>query len=266
LKTLFYKLKFFFGVIGVAILLLNLYGLTQSLRPQNIDANQLRFGNVDVTLSAQEYKSGILRGPIESDYEYANRLTTVIAAGTAHIHWEDYDPALFNQLIPAWENWILYLMGHVSGIPEFQRYHFVNIEKSIERGIGICGDVSMLMTQLLERNNIEASLITFPGHVLVSAQIDGRDRLFDPDFGVSLPYSAEEVGRNLSSATEFYTRAGYTANDKQFFLNSFSKPFRKWDGPKEFITNKYYFEKASYWAIWIIPFILIMFSLKRRKS
>jgi hypothetical protein len=59
-------------------------------------------------------------------------------------------------------------MGKYSGIPEYERYHFSNPYNSIERGIGICGDASILMSQMLEKNGIEADILTFPGHVVVT--------------------------------------------------------------------------------------------------
>jgi hypothetical protein len=41
----------------------------------------------------------------------------------------------------------------------------------MERGIDICGDASMIMSQILERNGIESKIVTFPGHVVVAATI-----------------------------------------------------------------------------------------------
>lgn len=247
----------FFFMVGCILLLVNLYGFTQTLRPSVFFSDELRFGAKDISLSLAQYQAGIKRQAQESDLDYATRLTKVIADGTAHIHWENYDPAKFNQRVPIWENWILNIMGHFSGIPEFERYHFVTPSKSIERGIGICGEVSMLMTTLLEQNGIEASIVTVPGHVVVTAEIEGRSKIFDPDFGVVLPYSPEQLKGNAQAASQLYVDAGYKSYDQKFFLNAFSKPFRLWDGPEHFITTKYYFEKVSYWLIWIIPLILI---------
>ncbi|MFC4700150.1 hypothetical protein ACFO4O_08290 [Glaciecola siphonariae] len=235
--------------------------MTQSLRPPVFFSDELRFGEGDISLSLEEYRQAVERKPQEDDLAYAKRLAAVIAKGTAHIHWERYEPAKFNQLVPIWENWILHVVGRFSGIPEFERYHFVTPEKSMERGIGICGEVSMLMTTLLENNGIEASMVTVPGHVLVTADFADKTYIFDPDFGVVLPYAAHELADNADSASQLYVEAGYKDYDKAFFQRAFTQPFKLWRGPEHFISNKYYFEKISYGLIWIVPIFLIIVAL-----
>jgi hypothetical protein len=255
------------GICSI-LLLVNFYGFTQALRPTNITVENLRFGDSDVSLSQAEYFEAVKRTADESDVEYSQRLTTIISQGTAHIHWERYDPKLFNQLVPVWENWILHTMGLFSGIPEFERYHFANPYKSMERGIGICGDASMVMTQLLEENGIEASMLTFPGHVVVTADIDGSPYIFDPDFGVVIPASAEQLNQNVNIVDGFYSNAGYPASDDTFFMNTYNKAYTTWDGPETFITKKFYFEKFAYLAKWLFPLLALFFGvyLVRRNS
>ena len=261
LKTL----RWFLIVIGIGLLTINVYGLTQTMRPAVFFTDELRFGARDISLSLEEYQQAVIKQENESDIEYAKRLTQVIADGTAHIHWERYDPVKFHQRVPIWENWILYAMGLFSGIPEFERYHFVTPSKSIERGIGICGDASMLMTSLLEDNGIEASIVTVPGHVLVSAEIEGKTKVYDPDFGVILPYSAAELINNAQAASQLYVDAGYNLYDRRFFNKAFAQAHTMWEGPEHFITTKYYFEKISYWAIWLIPLSSLLFGWLLRR-
>ncbi|MDP5130365.1 MAG: hypothetical protein NWQ54_05745, partial [Paraglaciecola sp.] len=154
---------------GITLLTINLYGLTQTLAPAAITIDDLRFREKDVTMSREALLLNLPRQINETDQLYAERITTNIAATLAHIHWLDYHPSQFNQRVPLWENYILYFMGLFSGIPEFERYHFSSPEKSIERGIGICGDASILLSQLLSRQGINNKIVTFPGHVVVEA-------------------------------------------------------------------------------------------------
>lgn len=142
-------------LVGLTLLGLNLYGLTKSLRPEGLNPEVLRFRQNDLTLSKNAFFSSSVRLKSESDYNYATRLTHVIARGMAHVHWERFDPSVYNQMIPVWENFILYLMGKFSGIPEFERYHFTIPEKSMERGVGLCGDASMLLSELLTREKLK---------------------------------------------------------------------------------------------------------------
>ena len=138
----------------MTLISLNIYGLTQTMDLGNLKAENLRFKDADVTLPKKMMRSGLLRLSNESEQDYAKRATRVIASGMAHIHWELYAPSRFHQTVPIWENYILYAMGKWSGIPEFERYHFSSSEKSIERGIGICGDASILLSQILNENGI----------------------------------------------------------------------------------------------------------------
>jgi hypothetical protein len=242
-------------LLSISILGIDFYGLSKSMDLGEIDSDSLRFGETDVQLSKAEYVAGIQKREQETDKAFATRLASVIAKGTAHIHWERYSPDKFHQLVPIWENWLLHLMGRFSGIPEFERYHFVTIEKSIERGIGICGEVSMLMHQILMENNIDANIVTFPGHVVVSSVFDGEEIILDPDFGVTVPFGLDKINASYSEAAKLYTAEGYTELDELFFRKSFKGQYEIWNGPKHFITNKYYFEKISYFAIWILPIL-----------
>ena len=247
-------------LVSATLILINLYGLTQDIRPTEFASNELRFGESDITLTKEELLSQVKRNANESDAEYSARLTGLISSGLAHIHWERYETTKFHQLVPIWENWIIHFMGQFSGIPEYERYHYANPYKSMERGIGICGDASMIMTQLLEENGIEANMLTFPGHVVVSANINGEEIIFDPDFGVVLPFSPQQLSSNVSTAATLYMNKGYTEEDKSFFLNAYSQPYVVWAGPEEFITKKFYFEKVAYIFMWLLPILGLLLS------
>jgi hypothetical protein len=223
--------------------------------------NELRLKN-DTPHSYEETLDNTQRKEGESDKEYSDRIRRVIAQGLAHIHWKKYQNTKFNQLIPIWENYFLYFMGKFSGIPEFERYHFSDYKKSLKRGIGICGDASMVMSQLLEQNGISNQIIAFPGHVVISARFsDGQELVFDPDFGVALPYSLEDINKTPSLINEHYTLEGYTAKDVSTLNAIYNLDFTRWNGVKHFITKKFYFEKIFYAMKWPLPIIFIVLSI-----
>jgi hypothetical protein len=153
-------------------------------------------------------------------------------------------------------------MGKFSGIPEFERYHYANYERSLKRGIGLCGDASMTLSQLLGKENIDNKILTFPGHVVVYASFnDGSEYILDPDFGVVVPFLRSELLSNNIEIAELYRDAGYTQGDVQFFTKMYTKSFKEWDGVQHFITKKYYFEKVSYWLKWPLPIVILLVSL-----
>ncbi|RDV29190.1 hypothetical protein DXV75_01645 [Alteromonas aestuariivivens] len=265
------KRLFSIVLIAVAVMLfaINLYGLRKSLNPDAISAENLRFGAQDVSITPDQLLLETIKRADESPQVYVSRLTQAISGGLAHIHWESYEPGRFNQRVPVWENYLLYAMGLWSGIPEYQRYHFSSPEKSIERGIGICGDASMLMSQLLDRNQIANKIITVPGHVMVEVDYGDRKQLLDPDFGIVLQHDLAFYQANPKILEQEYNQAGYTANGEDVVVNGMSAKAGYWNGVRHFITKKYYFEKISYWAIWLIPVFLMLsgvFLLRRNSA
>lgn len=249
-------------ITGLSLTTINLYGLTQDMRPSIFFNDELRFKKDDITLTREETFEQIKRKNNENDIDFASRISKVIASGMAHIHWEDYDNTKFNQLIPIWENYFIYFLGVVTNIPEYNRYHFSDYRRSLNRGIGICGDASMIMSQILNEHGINNQLITYPGHVVLAAKFDnGKELTFDPDFGVPLGFSPSEVRMNHDLVSEKYYQAGYTLIDKAVMTRVYNNDYQRWNGVKHFITKKYYFEKISYWLKWPFPIILMVISI-----
>lgn len=250
-------------VTGSLLLLLNLYGVTQELRPKGLTPEVLRFGEQDLTLSPLELQQAVFRLPSESDEQYARRLTLDLAGGIAHVEWEEYDPDLFHQRVPVWENYILYLMGVVTSIPEYTRYHYANPYRSIERGIGICGDASMTLSGLLDEQGITNKIITVPGHVMVEAYFDGRPLLLDADFGVILEQGIMFYQQNPQALISAYQQQLGRVNDGELMIahNLIKDGFKYWNGTAHFITKKYYFEKIAYVLKWVMPVSFIFLGL-----
>ena len=164
-------------------------------------------------------------------------------------------------------------MGKYSGIPEFERYHYANHHRSLERGIGICGDASMVMSQLLDEQGISNKILTFPGHVVVAASFEnGKQYIFDADYGVVIPYSLDEFASNSTEIAKLYSDAGYPLRDFLLFQKIYKRNPSVFNGVQHFITNKYYFEMITYWLKWPLPISMMLFAIfklyktKSRKS
>jgi hypothetical protein len=257
------------GFLGSCLLILNLYGLLlKDIRPSHFYQDELIFPN-DEPLSYQKSIKQLDRKEDEKSKEFSLRINQVVSKSLAHIRWEKYDPSYFNQLIPPWENYILYLMGLFSDIPEYERYHYADYKRSIKRGIGICGDASMVLSEALEKYNIKNKIISFPDHVVTTVQLENEDEYtLDPDFGIFLPLSAQEIHDNPALAISYYSLAGFGGSRIQDLKQIYSEDFKEWDGVKHFITKKYYFEYFSYVLKWLIPllciFITIFFFVRKR--
>ncbi|MFT5813102.1 MAG: hypothetical protein ACI9VT_000842 [Psychroserpens sp.] len=252
--------------VGIVLFSINIWGLFKDIRSEALITADTRFPGekrvpFDIAIKEMQKLSQ------ENDDEFATRITKSISDSLVHIHWHrEQDTKRFNQLIPIWENYFLYFMGKFSGIAEFEKYHYSDYERSIKRGVGICGDASMVMSQLLNKYSIENKIVSFPGHVVVSAQTsEGKSMIFDPDYGVVLPYTVDEINQLPTVVTEFYQDAGYKDSDVIALKSIYANPYQKWNGVQHFITKKHYFEKVAYALKWPLPILLIASGLFWRR-
>lgn len=250
-------------LIAIFLFSLNIIGLFTDLRPSYFSEQDLVFEN-DIEYSYLEALERIDRNERESIDSYLGRLAVDLQKSVAHIEWiKIEDTSKYNQLVPMTENYLLNFMGVFSGIPEYEKYHFANYKRSLERGIGICGDMSMITSQVLSENGIESRIVSFPGHVFVEAlSEDGSLGIVDSDFGVYIPYSLDFIMNDFSVIEKYYEEAGHDEETVAYLLSwltSGSPAF--FDDEKHFITKKYYFEYISYIFIWIIPIFLMLASI-----
>ncbi len=250
--------------IGLSLMGINLFGLTQTLRyPELIsDPEKLRFVP-DQVLSYSESMSEIeaLRG-VESRSELSKLANLLVNKSLVHVDWERVDPVLFRQLIPIWENYFLYALGKFSNLPQFERYHFSNYKRNILRGIGICGDAATTLSSILDLYDIPNQIISFQGHVILEYFDEkGAGLLLDPDFGVSLGVDLESLVFDPESVRDIYRIKGYSDKEVDFLLNAYYRSYTVFDDAYSFMKKRYIFEEISYILKWVMPIALIVFSL-----
>jgi hypothetical protein len=260
------KIKFFVAVslvlLGVSLFGINLYGLTQQIRADGLESAPMRFNN-DLTISYSQTLQELPQQEGESKQRYAERMTSLIAGSLAHIRWaKEIDTSKYHQLIPIWENYFLYFMGIFSSIPEYEKYHFADYKRSLKRGIGICGDASMIMSQVLNQVGIDNKIIAFPGHVIISAQVnENSDMLFDPDFGVAIPVALGNAAAASHAIIKAYSEQGHSVEQAEYMANVYSNDYSEWNGVQHFITKKYYFEHMAYFLKWPMPIIFMLLGI-----
>jgi hypothetical protein len=105
--------------------------------------------------------------------------------------------------IPLWENWTLHTLGVMN--PSLRKYRYWDHEKEFERGIGLCGNLSSVLVGYLAENGIPAKVVGLQGHVVVTAEVrPGVWYIFDPDYGVVIPHSLEQIESEPSLAEAAY--------------------------------------------------------------
>lgn len=254
-------------VLGLILLGLNLYGLTQPLRKPGLgvtDQELLRFvpGEVwdyETSLSAIDALASA-----EGDRPLAEQANDVVHQSLVHVKWTDVDPVAYRQLVPPWENVFLWAVGRFSGLPQFERYHYADYRRSIERGIGICGDASIVLSTVLERYSVDSDIVSFRGHVIVEYENpQGQKRLLDPDFGVVINRSLDELKADPELVRPIYLEAGYGAQEVDDLVSIYSKDHSIFDDTYGFMARRYLFEKTTYFLKWVLPPLLILPAIAR---
>jgi uncharacterized membrane protein len=264
--------------LGAVLLIFNTTGAFTSLRsfelqpPLVSEIARISSGPGDLIMPLEEARESIYRRQSESVEEFADRLTQVVSDATAHI-WGEPVRTRFNLRVPIWENYILWLAGEVS--PRYRLYTFADPRKALERGVGLCSQVSLILVNLLREEGIDARIVQLDGHTLATAQVTpGKWHMLDADYGVVIPNSLAEIEQDPEMIRPFYSAALAQLNPEAQRLRP--EPNREWVdrlveffGPAgnfiepagahsalgvEFVE----FEAWAYWLKWRLPIVLLL--------
>lgn len=260
IKSMIASIAFTFGLILLSI---NIYGLFADIRKPNLDQisqEQLRFANNNY-LSYSDSIEKLKAIEDETQSEYAQKANRLVQQSLTHIKWNKVDPDEFRQLVPVWENYLLYMVGILTDQPQIKRYHFVNYKRSLKRGIGICGDASIVLSQILDKKGINNRIVSYRGHVITEATIAGDQKiLLDPDFGVEINISIEELSADPNRAYSYYVNEGYSEKEARSLVKIYDGKHTIYDDAFAFMPKRYVFEYISYILKWLIPVCLLVIS------
>ncbi len=246
-----------FFVLGAFLLALNIFGLFKSLRNDEINSELTPYKN-DISVSLDEVRRQWHRRKGEPDKDFALRMNMLVNHAMAH-YWKDEGIEKYHLKVPIWENFILYFMGFIKPA-EYKKYEFRTYKKAIQRGVGICSQPSIALKDLLNENGIEADLWDIAGHVVVRAGFkDGTAYILDPDYGQYVPYDIPDIENDPELVRPYYA-------DQADVYAPHLKKHRTTDSLVELYGKEgnhiYYmdrsFEKISYIAKWVLPFLLML--------
>lgn len=255
----------FIILVGIGILLLNCFGLIITKRVPNLQNQEIMRFNDDITLSLPQFKKELKIKSSENSLDYAKRATKVIADGLAHVDIRDKDSLDCYFRIKLWDNWILNLVSHIPFLPEkeWREYHYMNLSRTIERGVGYCGDAALLIAYLLEKRGLKTRIAAFPLHVITEIHFpETGDTLFvDADFGVWAHGSIKSIISDLNNIEKIYSKAGFPSQDIEILKDIYSENEIYYNGYKAFSPKKYYLENTLYILKWLIPILMIILPL-----
>lgn len=248
-------------VVGTMLMGINLYGLTQSIRKPGLGLDRpedLRFVPKEVWSYERSIQEIYELHDIRDRTKAARQAIKVVKQALVHPDWFGVDPVEYRQTIPIWENYFLYIVGRFSDLPQFQRYHFVDYRRSIRRGIGVCGDASMVLSSILSELRVKNRILSFDGHVIVEyLGENGNWTLADPDFGVSLNMDIQQLKNNGDSIKMAYKNAGYSDDDINTLMKSYGTPYAVFDSVYDFMSMRFIFEYITYVLKWMLPALLV---------
>ncbi len=252
-----------FLLVGAFLLAANLTGLTRSLR--HPDLMTFSKPGDPVTLTYKDAKALLAWKPGDTAETYTTRATMTIHQSVLR----DYlgrDFKEFHVYIPLWENWILHFLGQLD--PEVRSYSFASGAREVNRGVGLCGDVSSALVWYLRKHGVRANVVGLTGHVVVTAEVaPGRWEIFDPDNGIVIPYDLATLENNASLVRQYYrppvaelgldpdTGMGKALVDLyvDFYTSAENNYITEFDPHSSQLVG----EKRMYRLKWIIPFLLI---------
>jgi len=262
------KILFFAGLF---LLVINVYGLFRTMRNPAVYSEEKTLRNRinDISIKYPDIKELLKRMGNESNIDFAVRINKVVNDGFIH-YWKPEGIEKYHLRVPVWENWMLYLASYISP-KTYKYYEFSNYKKNLERGVGLCSTHSTIVKGVLLENGIKAELLDVgKHHVVVRAELnDTATYILDPDFGIVVPHDTLAITANPE-----LVRAPY-ANMASLYYSDAKDPYTTDIMVNIFGKKKYVysvenrFENFSYWAKWIIPFLLAfpyVFSILRKKN
>ena len=177
-------------VIGIGLLALNGYGMAApQAPPDNVAEIKVPEEDKDLLTTDLAQREG------ESDEAYFDRLTMALHYRMAH-HWP-MGP------VPLRENYVLHALKFF--VPSYYNYEYINHEKAIERGWGICTQYSLALFDVLEAEGFDRRIVQLVAHTFVEATTrSGEKFILDSDYGVVMPFSWEEIDADPSIVRPYY--------------------------------------------------------------
>lgn len=248
-----------FLTLGGVLLACSLMGISLSLNED--DLKFLRgtpFGSHDRTLTWEETKTSLKTlSAIPEESERIAQISRVVAGRILH-NWNYIDKDALHMQFPLWKNWVLWLFGEIS--PKYRRYIIADLPTSLERGVGHCGQASLVLAKLLRSYGTTASIVGLNGHTIVSAiGKNGEEFILDPDFGVTFAGTYQEYITE-PGLTDRYSKAlkdlGMREEIQPFVLRMVLAIFKRSNpthsSPEQFHGNTA-FEEGSYYYKWLLP-------------
>lgn len=247
---------------GVALLLLNLAGVTMGLRnPALAGDPHVRIPD-PLVVSPGTFAEESRRRAAESDRALVERLTLLVDDSIAQWWGDAAVIDTYSMRVPLRENFVLWSLSWA--VPRvYRQYEFCSARKAVERGLGLCSQSSIVLVTALRENGVDASIVGLSGHVVVRARV-APDRwiIADPDTGVVFDLDLPGLEAAPSIARDAYLARGVPESSATSLSNAYSRDGNVIaGGVEEFAPTVCTIERAAYVAKWALPALLALAGL-----
>lgn len=252
-------------IVGIVLFLINVMGVFIPLRNGEIYSEQDTKFQDDIILDENQ-----LWERINSDSSdvatYVTSLNAAVNNGIAH-YWSDEGIEKYNLRIPFYENYFLYIAGWIYP-PVFEKYEYSHYKKAIKRGVGLCSQHAIIVSEILKDRGMQSKIVGLDGHVVATTTIDREKKqwwILDPDHGVIIPYSIDKIESDPSIITPYYSQAGYDTKQIDELIDIFGPEgnkvvngVREYDPRIKSYSLRYYIESFTYIMKWLLPLLLVI--------
>jgi hypothetical protein len=203
-----------------------------------------------LTMPPETMRQEALRGPTETDAAYAMRMTALVHRGILHA-WDTPEAEGLHASLPVWENWIIFALKGI--VPSFHRWEFVDADRAIERGIGLCSQQAIVLDEILRRNGVESDILVLDGHVVVEFT-QGTPMILDPDFGVVMQGTPHTIRDNLAMVDEAYP-PDVAAALRPIYARP---PLAAVADVSQYHPRRVWLEPALYVLKWLLPLLMLV--------
>ena len=251
-KTLVIAQWLLFG-IGFFLLILNISGFFLSMRNKNIYNEVTNHGN-KFSMSEKQFYKAIKRGS-ESDEDYVIKVNNAVSESIAN-YWSDEGITKYNLRVPAFENYLLFLASFINP-HDYKKYQFCNYKKAVERGVGLCSQKAIVVSEILRENGFDSKILGLDGHVVATVKFaDGKEWVVGPDYGVVIKQDIGTIEKNPEIVREYYEEKYKNTETLDLMVKFFGKEGnRVFNRAAEYCN--YDNENLSYKLIWLIPIVFM---------
>lgn len=246
-------------VLGMWLMLVNLIGLGVPLRSAELVNETATYFTEDLKLDEASFREQLAALDPSDRRAYFTALTQLVSDGILH-YWREDGMDEYRLRLPWSENFLIRAMSYVN--PKFFRlYEFQDVDRALERGVGLCSQHAIIQTGILRAQGTDARLVELNGHVVLTAEVEeGEWWVLDPDYGVVIPMSLDAAEEHADEVAQIYARAGFSDYDvdkvEEWFSTRDNVIYA--GGSESYQVELWLFEQVAYVAKWMLPPLLML--------